>query len=239
MDRRNFLQTLLAAPLLTQYIQASQSNRRRQEFYMISDNPGPWMDQLFKEADGIESHGRFAFLNQHPQEEKIRTRLIQAGWKEVNSPFQAELCISGSRLQSAAPPSFTMVEKGRIRDIRNARLYPVWKAVQKHSPSRQLTTFSFMPQNAGCGKTAVVYHHGRKIAAFPLSRQTTKSFPSGNGHIKVRIDRGKAWVEESPCPQEICRHAAPVCLAGERIICAPNRFLLEIEGDGGVDTVLG
>ncbi len=31
----------------------------------------------------------------------------------------------------------------------------------------------------------------------------------------------------------------PVFLAGERIICAPNHFLLEIHGSHSIDTVIG
>jgi hypothetical protein len=239
MDRRNFIQTLLAAPLLTQYIQASQSNARQQEFYLISDHPEAWLDLLLREAAAQNSSGDFAFLTPHPRAENLTQHLIQSGWKPVGKPAQARLCISGSRLQSPVSPSFTMVENGRVRDIRTHRLYPVWKTFQNQPPSRQLTTISFMPQNAGSGKSAVVYHHGRRMAILPLNQRLTTSFPVGSGRIIVKVNHGKAWVEDSPCSQKICRHAAPICLAGERIICAPNRFLLEIEGRGGVDTVLG
>ncbi len=239
MDRRNFLQTLLTAPLLAQYIQASQSNARQQEYYLISDTPDQWLDFLFMEAGTQQSSGRFAFLNQHPQKKHIQRHLIKSEWKPVDKPAKANLCISGSRLQSPASPSFTLVEKGRIRDIRSDRLYPLWKNFQTQAPSRQLTTLSFMPQKAGRGKTAVVYHHGRKVAVFPLNQKHTRFFTTGSGRITVKVDQGKAWVEDSPCAQKICRHAAPIFLAGERIICAPNRFLLEIEGGRGVDTVLG
>ncbi len=239
MDKRNFLQTLLAAPLLTKYIQASQSNNRQYEFYLISDSPDRWLELILEETGIKSSTGRFAFLNSHPNAGKIDERLKDSGWKSAIRPEQAKLCISSSRLLVPALPSFTMSENGRVRDIRNDRLYSIWTAFQKQSPSIQLTTFSFLPSKAGQGKSAAVYQRGQKIALLPLDRKTKKSFPVESGRITVKIEDGKAWVEDSSCRQKICRHAAPVFLAGERIICAPNRFLLEIEGAGGVDTVLG
>ncbi|MGD8534841.1 MAG: NusG domain II-containing protein, partial [Candidatus Aminicenantes bacterium] len=44
---------------------------------------------------------------------------------------------------------------------------------------------------------------------------------------------------EASCHQKICLSHPPVSQAGERVICAPNNFLLEIQGTGLVDTVIG
>lgn len=239
MDRRNFLQTLLAAPLLTQYIQASQKNQRKHEFYMITDNPQSWLDFALAEIEPHSSPGKFAFSNSHPSAQKIKTHLVKKGWNPVDDPSRALLCISGSRLQQPAAPSFTMVENGKIRDIRTGRHHSLWKSFQKQNPSRQMTAFSFVPKHPNHGTGAVITYKGRQIDRFPLNLSATKSYSAGSGRITVKVGRGKAWVADSSCRHKICRHAAPVFLTGERIICAPNRFMLEITGPGGVDTVIG
>ena len=72
-------------------------------------------------------------------------------------------------------------------------------------------------------------------------------------HMQVRVSRNGDFmgiddvnwdppgyiVDQSCCRNKICVATAPVALAGERIICAPNHFLLEIEGTPFVDTVIG
>jgi hypothetical protein len=55
----------------------------------------------------------------------------------------------------------------------------------------------------------------------------------------VRVESGSARVVESPCLHQICRNTPPISLSGERVICAPHHFLLEIQGPSGLDTVIG
>lgn len=239
MDRRNFLQAVLTAPLIIPYIQAWQGHAPDHELTLISDNPQRWLDFILTETSPLPKKGHFVFLNSHPLHDQIQHHLRLKGWSRTGSASRADFCISGSRLQKPAPSSFTLVENGRIRDIRRGRLYSLWQTIQRESPSRQLTAVSFNPKTGSSGDSAVITHYGRKIAVLPLSQNVTQSFPAGSGRITVKVEQGKAWVVDSSCRRKICTHASPVCLAGERIICAPNRFLLEIEGRGGLDTVIG
>lgn len=239
MDRRDFLHTLLAAPLLAPYIQASQKNLRKYEFYMITDHPERWLDFVFAEIKPHSSPVKFVFSNPHPSERKIRNHLVEKGWEQVDDPSRAVISLSGSRLNQTAAPSFTLVENGIVRDIRKSRLYSMWKSFQAQNPSRQMTVISFVPEHPYPGKWAVITRNGHKIDSFPLNQSVTKTYPADGGRITVKARQGKAWVADSSCRRKICRHAAPVFLAGERIICAPNSFMLEIKGREGVDTVIG
>ena len=89
------------------------------------------------------------------------------------------------------------------------------------------------------GEFVSVYQDGRKIAMISLGENVTKSFRARGGRITLRVKNGKAWVSESPCRHKICLHSPPVSIAGERIICAPNHFLLEIKGSPYIDTSIG
>jgi hypothetical protein len=104
-----------------------------------------------------------------------------------------------------------------------------------------LTLASFKKRKSGisAGEFVSIYKDGRRIEMFPLKESLSKSFRAGRDKITVRLEGGKAWVSESSCRHKICLSSPPVSLAGERIICAPNHFLLEIQGRHSIDTSIG
>ena len=89
------------------------------------------------------------------------------------------------------------------------------------------------------GESVRIFRDGRKISEASLADKGIKSFRVKQGEIAVKIKNGSARIISSPCRHKICCLTPPVSLSGERIICAPNHFLLEIQGGGHVDTVIG
>jgi hypothetical protein len=89
------------------------------------------------------------------------------------------------------------------------------------------------------GEFVSVYLDGRKIEMISLGENVTKTYRARGGKITLRVKNRKVWVSESPCRHKICLHTPPVSIAGERIICAPNHFLLEIKGSSYIDTSIG
>jgi hypothetical protein len=108
-------------------------------------------------------------------------------------------------------------------------------------PSDSLTIASFCAtrQPPVQGRTAAIYIDGKKRAALALGKNQTRRLDSPGGEVVVGIEGGRAAVLDSTCRHKICRSSFPASLAGERIVCAPNRFLLKIEGPRFVDTVTG
>jgi len=108
-------------------------------------------------------------------------------------------------------------------------------------PSSLLTTVLFNNQKtlAPPGKKALVYSEGRVIDELSLSKDAVNTYTNPKGLITVRVEKGKAWIPRASCPHKICCFSPPVSSAGERIICAPSRFLLDIEGPFFIDTSIG
>lgn len=68
---------------------------------------------------------------------------------------------------------------------------------------------------------------------YPLreDRQVTVSGPLGEELI--RIEDGKAFVEYSPCPNQICIQQGKISKPGQWIACLPNKIFIRISGTSG------
>lgn len=246
MDRRSFFKTfsstLVTAPLLAPFVLASKKTHASRELFVISDEPQRYLPDMIRQAWGAAGD-RFYFLGSHPQAGPVAERLSSRGWISSETIQAADITLAFRPLQDEAQPSFTVVEKGRILDLRRSGLLQIWKEMSSGGEkSRLLTTVSFREEKpAGrMGKQAALYKNGRLIARLPLGKNTRKSLDTKNGLLTVTVENGTARVDHSGCRNKICVATPPVAFSGERIICAPNHFLLEIEGSsGGADTVIG
>lgn len=244
MERRDFFKTVLATPFLAQLLLASRTTRSNFDLYLISDEPvrflPPLFDNLQEQTDGYGKN--FTFLNSYPEENDLRKTLLQKGWNYVQKSSQADLTLSFNRLHDKVLPSFTLVKEGIIWDIRPHKLFYLWKDMNENGmPSSFLTVVSLRSRRSvlSSGEFVVVYKDGHRIDRISLKKNLSKSYQALSGKINVCLEDRKAWVSESSCSHKICVASPPASLAGERIICAPNHFLLEIQGPHSVDTVIG
>jgi hypothetical protein len=244
MERRDFFKKIILTPLLTPLFLAAKKGKSSCELYLIADNPEKFFPLILKELhDYVASYKRsFAFLNTHPRENVLRCILSNQGLTYVQKPTHAGLTLSFSLLNKKTLPSFTLIKEGKIWDIRSRKLYSLWKEMNNnHMPSSCLTVASLKSRQS-ChfsGEYVSVYKDGRKKEMISLEENITKSYRTRGGKITLRVEDRKAWVSESPCRHKICLSSPPVSFAGERIICAPNHFLLEIQGSRYTDTSIG
>lgn len=56
---------------------------------------------------------------------------------------------------------------------------------------------------------------------------------NGGTNILV-ITNGKAYVKEASCPDGLCVNQGKISLSGERIVCLPNRVMIEVIGNDGI-----
>jgi hypothetical protein len=244
MDRRIFFKTFLSTSLLTPLILSSRNTKNSLDLYLITDRPQDYFPLILKESGSLEkiSSRFFRFLNPHPQNRALSDSLVRSGWTQAGSSEKASLCLSFSRLDKGARPSFTLVREGRILDPRTRKLHTLWRKMNSQdTPSKELTVLSLQPPDSKPrrGKSASVFRGGTKLVSFSLGKDSTRTFQTKQGQITVRVHSGAAWVEQSSCRHRICCLTPPVSLAGERIVCAPNHFLLEVDGPRTVDTVIG
>ena len=243
MDRRDFFKAVIATPFITPFLFASKSSAY-DELFLISDKPQIILPSLLEELGKLKtiSDKKFSFSNQHPQKRILIQVFEKHGWGHVPPSSQSNLSFAFHPLQQPTPSSFTLVRSGQILDIRSRRLRSFWQEINSNrAPSSCLTIASLQtgltPLTAG--ETVRVYRDGRRVDDFSLKMDRVRSFQTRQGTITVRIQGRKVWVPESSCRHKICCLTPPVSLAGERIVCAPNHFLVEIRGPGMVDTVIG
>ncbi len=244
MDRRDFFKGLIITPFVIPYLFESKSFKDAFQLYVISDNPKLFLASLLQ---GLSEYGllpgqTYSFLNSHPQGSELKTALSHAGWNYLPVSSNADFTISFNHLRQKSPPSFTLIKSGKVWDIRSRKLFSLWKEmVSHHASSASLTTVSFKEKKnrSQSASFASIYIAGTEVEKLPLKKNATKSYRTEKGKINIAIQNGQATVSESSCRHKICLSHPPVSQAGERIICAPNNFLLEIQGAGLIDTVIG
>ena len=245
MDRRNFFKTILSTSLLTPILLASKKadNTSEMEFFVISDNLQDSLPLLLEETTRhrVTPVRTFAFLSSHPQKTALSGILENNGWVRSGDPQQADVTLSYSRLNVPAQVSFTLVTRGEILDIRRGKLARLWQEMARSELAMGMTSITFRGEAASMkpGRGVLVFSEGKRVASLKLDRPTKRMFKTTTGQVLVRIENSSARVAGSSCRNKICMHTHPVSTAGERIICAPNHFMLVVTGDGPVDTIIG
>ncbi|MCJ7679561.1 MAG: NusG domain II-containing protein [Candidatus Aminicenantes bacterium] len=240
MERRDFFKTILTTSLLTPLILESKSTHRELELYLLSDNPQHSLPSILK-STGFGGVKTYDFTGFHPKRMEISGVLEKNGWTPLRSA-RASLLLSHNRLQKKAEPSFTLVRNGKIQDVRSGELESLWHDLRRNAPSTFSLTSASLHSSASriaAGKTVLCIIDGRRAAKLSLRKNGSRTFATSNGRVSVKVESGTARIEESSCKNHICLHSFPISLEGERIICAPNRFMIAIEGGRSVDTIIG
>jgi len=51
------------------------------------------------------------------------------------------------------------------------------------------------------------------------------------------VEKGRAHLENAPCPLKICETMGPIEKSGEVIVCLPNRIVVKVSGPEEMDAV--
>jgi hypothetical protein len=244
MDRRGFCKSFLFLPLLAPFFGLSKKTQKGIELQLITSSPHKFITPLLKEMgkSGLLPGRNFTLIDFHPQKEELIKVLSQNHWTWVQDPSQADLVFTFAHLLKPVPGSFTLIRNEKVWDIRSKNLYPIWQEMNRNQlPSSWLTMVSPNRRRLELyrGTKASVYVDGRRVESLSLKKDYSKSFATKRGRVEVLVENGKARIINSSCLQQICLHTPPIYVEGERIICAPNHFLLEIDAPRLVDTVIG
>ncbi len=243
MNRRHFIQTLASVPLLSQFLPGSQKACSSTALYLISDSPHHLLPALLEELKKLTQNkgNKFSLLKSSPYEKQIIKELRERGWIFSPVPNEADLFLSFRILKHKTRPSFTLAKNGKAWDIRSQSLFSLWREINKKQElSSTLTIASFSgAKTSYIGKSISVFNQGKKVDSLRLDANKTKFYKAKQGRIVMSVNNGKAWVKDSSCRHKICCLTPPISLAGERIICAPNGFLVGIDRTSLIDTSIG
>ena len=72
---------------------------------------------------------------------------------------------------------------------------------------------------------------------YPLSADRRVTVTGPIGATIVVIKDGKAFVEDSPCPDKLCVHMPAISQPGQWIACLPNKVFVRVRGNSeqGID----
>ncbi len=101
-----------------------------------------------------------------------------------------------------------------------------------------LSAFIFTECTRGAGERVVVTVEGERVAEFALSESGEYSLNGGTNLLV--IEDGAAYIKEASCPDKTCvTIGGKISRAGEKIICLPNRLVVEVEGGEEILVSLG
>ena len=80
------------------------------------------------------------------------------------------------------------------------------------------------------GDAVVITVNGDFLAEYPLGENREYSLAGGKNILA--IDNGKAYMKNADCPDKLCMHQGRISQTGERIVCLPNRVMVEVIGHG-------
>ncbi len=244
MDRRDFLRLLFASPVAAPLLTARPGAEAGAILYLIADHPQDHLPMIIAEMEKRQllQGKRFSIQGPFPPAAALSLALARGGWACADRKSPASLMLAFRMLRQPAPPSFALVRNGQVVDIRTGELGRLWRELDRRgSPSTGLTVASFSGTKPflAPGWSATVYVDGKKCETLPLQKCRERRYRTLHGEVLIGVQKGGVEVLGSSCQHKICQSSAPARLTGERIVCAPNHFLLTIDGPRFVDTVTG
>ncbi len=100
-----------------------------------------------------------------------------------------------------------------------------------------LLAFLAVSLSASEGEYVEITKDGELLATLPLKADVT--YPIGEGNC-LRIEGGEVWMQSADCLGQHCVRHRKIARGGERIVCLPNRVIVQIRGgEEGADAFGG
>ena len=93
-----------------------------------------------------------------------------------------------------------------------------------------LSVFLILTFTKEDGAIARVSVDGVTVGEYPLSKDGEYTINDGTNVLV--IENGRAYMKYASCPDGLCVNQGKKSHSGERIVCLPNRVMIEIISDG-------
>lgn len=87
-------------------------------------------------------------------------------------------------------------------------------------------------------KQMVILQNGVLIKTISLPHITKEKIVLGDSEIVLQLENERVQVLSANCPDQLCRKFGWIQEVGQQIACVPNRLLIRIEGQDGLDGIL-
>lgn len=120
-----------------------------------------------------------------------------------------------------------------MKDARQRR-----EAVRKSKPFNFLDIVFFGVLLAFIALMPIFFHGGTGKSVIVTSPTLTAEYPLSedavidvDGYLTLVIKDGKAYVEDSQCPDKICVYSGEICREGSMIACLPGGIVITVSGE--------
>jgi hypothetical protein len=89
-----------------------------------------------------------------------------------------------------------------------------------------LSVYFIMEGAKSQGSYVVVSINGENVGTYSLNENGRFLLNGGTNELVI-ID-GSAYISSADCPDKLCVHQGKISKIGERIVCLPNRIIIEV-----------
>ena len=93
-----------------------------------------------------------------------------------------------------------------------------------------LSVFLIVNSTREEGNLVRVSVDGRQVAEYPLSVDGEYTLNGGTNVLVIK--NGRAYMKYASCPDGLCVNQGEAYMLGQKIVCLPNRVMVEVVGEG-------
>ena len=87
---------------------------------------------------------------------------------------------------------------------------------------------------------SVLVRSSSEVVRYPIDVYTELCIESNGYTLYITIDKGYVFVQETDCPNRLCRAQGKISKAGQSIVCIPAELIITVEGGtSDADIIVG
>lgn len=98
-----------------------------------------------------------------------------------------------------------------------------------------IISFIFVAVNTENGDTAIIYKDGKIYQEVDLSKNSEIIIGTTNSVI---TENGCIYMSRASCPDKLCMRQGRISDSSKKIICLPNKIVIEVKRKSEIDTVV-
>ncbi len=251
ISRRDFLKVLGVSALPLLNLNNILRDEKEFDIIILTSKPVESLTEILKAVNSNTGKNIFVHGINKEAENVLKfslNRINKGVYKGSKIPILATL--SGKSIMSvvevrrisSTEPGLTLTYGSKVVDPRKGVFSSVSKKIYSEKSAAyeiKVKVNSTESSSGKKGEKAKVSINGKTYGYLDLKKNTSITLPTNLGKIKVATFSGKVRVEESSCKHKICMHRGFISSPGERLICAPQKVVVEIVGKSMVDAIVG
>ncbi len=98
--------------------------------------------------------------------------------------------------------------------------------------------YQFFPTESS-GHTARIIHKGQVLLELNLNKDQRVTLKGDRGPVVVQVKNRAIRIIESECQSQFCIKSGAISRVNQIIVCVPNRIVIKILGNPGLDVITG